>query len=140
MRAVKYLLIYLFIVCAGFIGAHFLIIMQPPNTSVGIHINGVVVLLALLAYLIYFFVTPYFFKKIARMSYGKGMLFMCLGMLIAGFFIWLAFGDGDYSTDFYEYEFVSAGLWFCLFNAGFMCCIRFRKSFLAEHKVNKPSV
>ena len=132
--AVKYLLIYLLIVCTVFIVAHFLIINQPPNRSVGIHINGLIVLLAFFSYVVYGVVTPYFFKKMLTISYGKGILYMCLGMIIAGFFIWLLFGDGDYSSDFYPYEFVSAGLWFCVFNAGYMASLRFWRSFREQHK------
>ena|SRR5687767_8568143 len=130
-KAWLYLVVYIAIFTSAFVTAHFLITHSPPKYR---SLNMEAVSYAFLAYAIYLFTTPYFFKKIAIMSYGKGILFMCLGMLIAGFFIWLVFGDGNYSSGFYEYEFVSAGLWFGLFNAGFMCFIRFWKSFQAQHK------
>lgn len=128
---VFYLIAYIAVFSFAFIFFHILIDnLEPTYRS----LNGLAILYALLAYLIYLITTPFFYMKIGSMSFIKGLLFMCLSMIIGGFFIWLAFGDGNYSPDFYQYEFVSAGLWFGLCNSVAMCSVWLWKSGKEKHK------
>jgi hypothetical protein len=132
--AVLYLISYIAFFSLSFIFFHILIDnLEPTYRS----LNGLAILYALLAYLIYLISTPLFYMKIGDMSFVKGFLLMCLSMIIGGFFIWLAFGDGDYSPEFYPYEFVSAGLWFGFCNAVAMCSVWLWKS--AKEKQKKSA-
>lgn len=134
-NAIFYLIAYVVVFSFAFIFFHVLIAnLEPTYRS----LNGFAILYALASYLIYLISTPLFYMKIGNMSFIKGFLFMCLSMIIGGFFIWLAFGDGDYTPEFYPYEFVSAGLWFGICNVGMMCFVRFWKSFKTKHK-NAPN-
>lgn len=130
LSGIIYWALYLVLVIITFGTFHFLITdLEPTYRS----LNMLALFYVLLSYFIYAAITPLFFMKLARVSYGMGWVYMCLSTIVAGFLIWLGFGDGDYSPEFYEYEFVTAGIWFGFVNTVAMGFIRFRKSFREKH-------
>lgn len=128
--AKRWLIGYLTGFTAVFIAGH-LIINRPAEIRQGIHIDGINVLTAFLSYVLFVALTPLFYAKILPATYWGGFIRMILGMSLAGFFIWLLFGSGDYPPEFYPYEFASAGLWFGFINTGMMAGIRFYRNFSA---------
>src|SRR5688500_15982325 len=102
-----YLSLYLAIFIANFAIFHLLSVDGESFLSGGLAVASC----WLLAYIIFIVTTPWFYKKIATMSYGRGFLMMCIAMIPGGLCIWIVFGNGDYPGSFMKYEFVCAGLW-----------------------------
>ncbi|MBL7898441.1 MAG: hypothetical protein JNJ99_07895, partial [Crocinitomicaceae bacterium] len=82
-KSVLHLFFYLFITGGTFIAAHFLIAYEIAHEPLrqGIHINGLVLIYSAISYVLYGIVTTVFFYKISSVSYLKGFLLMCLGMI-----------------------------------------------------------
>lgn len=114
MRRYRGILIYLVLIILTFIAGHFII---EGLGSAYRRINGFAILTAFSCYLVFIVASLLFWVFGIKLSVGKGFLYFALSMTIAGFLIWLGFGNGNYPNEFMPYEFVSAGIWFGFVNA-----------------------